>query len=76
VSAALGWLLGVTQRPPVEIPRRLADGSVPTVEQLYRELVAARPHAAWTPEQHNEARQRATQAVQVYRRLAALAARG
>jgi hypothetical protein len=71
VSAALGWLLGVTQRPPVAIPRRLADGSVPTVEQLYRELVAARPHAAWTPEQRSAAWVRATQAVQAYQSLAA-----
>lgn len=69
-GAALGWLLGATVQPPVAIPRRLPDGGIPTVDQLYRELVAARPHAAWTPEERMEARQRAAEAAQAYRDLA------
>jgi hypothetical protein len=74
-SAALGWLLGCTDRPPVRIPRRLPDGSVPTAEQLYDEMLAARPHAAWTPEMRAEARRRAAQAAVTSQRLADLAAR-
>ena len=75
VGAALGWLLGVHPRPPVAIPRRHPDGTTPTAEDLYREMVAARPHASWLPEQRAEARRRATQAAETYRRLAALADR-
>ena len=74
-GVALGWLLGVHPRPPVQIPRRLPDGSTPTAEDLYREIVAGRPHASWLPEQRAQARRRATRAAEEYRRLADLADR-
>jgi len=72
-SAALGWLLGLTDRPPVRIPRRLPDGGVPSAEQIYEELIAARPHAAWTPEMRAEARRRASETARISAQLARLA---
>jgi hypothetical protein len=48
---------------------------VPSAEQLYEELVAARPHAAWTPEMRAEALRRASEAAVTYARLARLADR-
>jgi hypothetical protein len=67
----LGWLLGIHPRPPIELPRRNPDGSVPDVEQLYREAIQARPHTA--PEQRNAARSEAVATAGRYRRLAELA---
>lgn len=74
VGAALGWLLGYHDRPPVAIPRRRPDGRVLTADELYRTMVAARPRAAWTPEQRAAARRRAEQAAAASRSLAELAA--
>lgn len=76
VSAALAWLLGATDRPPVPIPRRRPDGSIPTADELYGEMVAARPHASWPPEQRAEARRRATEVAVANRHLAELADTG
>ncbi|OLT19360.1 hypothetical protein BJF78_36225 [Pseudonocardia sp. CNS-139] len=70
---ALGWLLGAFSRPPVPLPRRLPDGSVPSAEHLYRERLALMPHTMWTPEQRQEAWQHAARDAQRYRSLARLA---
>lgn len=73
VGLALGWLLGIHSRPPVELPRRNPDGSTPDADQLYREAVAARPHCSWLPEQRNAARSEAARLAGRYRRLVELA---
>lgn len=72
VAAALAWLLGVTERPPVPLPRRLPDGTVPTADQLYAE--ALRSGRLTGPEERNGARDRAEREAARFRRLAELAA--
>jgi hypothetical protein len=66
VSRTLGWLVGVHDRPPFPLPRR----PVPSAEELYAEAVAARPYAAWEPEQQLAARQKAEADAHKYRKLA------
>lgn len=73
VALTLGWLLGIHSRPPIQLPRRNPDGSVPDGEQLYAEARAARPHCAWEPEQRIEARDKAYADAARYARLASLA---
>lgn len=73
VAATLGWLLGVHTRSPIRLPRRNADGTTPTGEQLYREAVEARPYCAWTPEQRASARDEAYAEAARHRRLVELA---
>jgi hypothetical protein len=73
-ALALGWLTGVHDRPTLRLPRRLPDRSTPTADDLYDEAVAARPHAAWLPEQQRGAWAQAEHDAALYRRLAALAA--
>lgn len=60
ISDTLAWLCGWISQPRLEIPRRNGDGSLPTADQLYRQLLAEYP-AGWnpTPEQRYEARQKA-----------------
>jgi hypothetical protein len=72
-GAALGWLLGHSEKTPVPIPRRRPDGAVPTAEDVYREIVRSRPHAAWVPEQRAAARRRAAEVAAANASLAALA---
>ncbi len=74
VEAALSWLLGLRAEPAVRLPRRLPDGSTPTAEQLYAEMVAAQPFAYHLPEQRRDGRNKAEADAALYRRLEALAA--
>jgi len=74
VEAALSWLLGLRAEPAVRLPRRLPDGSTPTAEQLYAEMVAAEPYAYDLPEERRDGRNKAAADAALYRRLAALAA--
>lgn len=70
---ALGWLQGVHSRPPIELPRRTADGSTPSWEQLYQEEVEEHWYRAWEPEQRVEARNKAMAEAARHARLAELA---
>jgi hypothetical protein len=72
VSSTAAWLLQVQTRPPVRLPRRLADGSTPTAEQLYAEAAAG--GRLIEPEQRQAAWTAAERDAHLYRRLAALAA--
>jgi hypothetical protein len=65
-----GWLLGLHTRPPVRLPRRLADGTTPSADDLYAEYSAR----AREPEQRRDARAAADRDAALYRRLAELAA--
>jgi hypothetical protein len=69
VARALGWLVGVHDRPPLLLPRR----PVPTAEELYQEALAAKPHGFWLPEDHQRARVQAEKAAAQSRALAAYA---
>ena len=44
VRGALAWLLGQRPEPMLHLPRRLPDGSTPSADQLYAEMLAARPY--------------------------------
>lgn len=62
------WLLG-HKTAPVTLPRRHADGTVMTADDLYAETTAAR----WgEPEQKAAARRKATKDAALYRQLADL----
>lgn len=67
VAVTLSWLLGLYRTPPVQIPRRLDDGTTPTVEQLYTELMTGK---TGLPEQKLAARQQAEKDAAHHRRLA------
>jgi hypothetical protein len=67
VAVTLSWLLGLYRTPPVQIPRRLDDGTTPTVEQLYTELMTGK---TGLPEQRLAARQQAEKDAALHRRLA------
>jgi hypothetical protein len=66
----LAWLLGFGRIPPLRLPRRNADGSTPTVEQLYAENLAK---VSGEPEERIAARAQAERDAALYRRLANLA---
>ena len=70
VTGALSWLLGLYRTPPMQIPRRLDDGTTPTAEQLYTELMTGK---TGLPEQKLAARQQAEKDAARHRRLAQLA---
>jgi len=73
VNGALGWLLGRRSEPVLHLPRRLPDGSTPSADQLYTEILETRPFEHRLPEQRQAARNEAETAAARYRRLAALA---
>ena len=81
VAVTLRWLLeDEQQRPPIELPRRLPDGSTPTADQLYAEAEAASEATAprcnsWGVEERHAARLKAEQAAARYRELDRLVAR-
>ena len=66
---ALGWLTGIGD-PPVPLPLRRPDGSLPTADQLYAERV----RHWWGPEQRAAARREASRDATRARTLAELAA--
>lgn len=70
--STLYWLAGIQTAPPVAIPRRNDDGTLPTVAQLVDEAIAAKPYGNWLPEDRHAARLRAERQVLEYQRLAAL----
>jgi hypothetical protein len=67
VAVTLSWLLGLCDTPPVQIPRRLDDGTTPTVAQLYTELMHGK---TGMPEQRIAARRQAEKDAALHRRLA------
>jgi hypothetical protein len=69
VDAVLGWLIGVQKDPPFALPRR----PVPTVEELYQEALAAKPHGFWPPEDRQRVRFQAEKDAVRFRALAAYA---
>jgi len=77
VGAALAWLgagqEGRTYAAPLPIPIRNADGSIPTVEQLYERAVTGAPFR-YEPEERVELRRRLSAEVDGYRRSAELIA--
>ena len=58
-EVCLRWLLGRQDRPPLPIPERLADGSLPSPKELMEREIAARPWAFEEPERRLELRRRA-----------------
>jgi len=72
VARTLAWLLGWTQEPPIELPRR----PLPTADQLYAEAVAAEPWRYELPEEQATARLAAEREAARLVRLAAEADRG
>ena len=73
VAVTLRWLFEDEQsRPPIELPRRLSDGSTPTADQLCAEAEARRGNR-WGLEERHEARLKAEQAAARYRELDRLA---
>jgi hypothetical protein len=52
-----------------QVPRN-ADGTLPTGEQLYWQLVESQPHVIWTPERRAQARDEAYALAARYQRLA------
>ena len=73
VRGALGWLLGQRAEPMLNLPRRLPNGGTPSAEQLYAEMLEARPYGHEFPEQRQAARNEAATAAARYRGLADLA---
>ena len=72
IGNTLAWLIGMASIPPLRLPRRNADGSVVTEEQLYQEYMAEK----WgEPEERNEARRKARHDAALYANLAALTPR-
>jgi len=64
----LGWLLGERLDPPVELPRRAADGSVPPGEELY----TARPRPdspLWQEAQRRRRERHRAEAFVAWRRV-------
>ena len=72
IGDTLAWLVGMASIPPLRLPRRNADGSVVTEEQLYEELMRDK---TGLPEQRNEARRKARRDAILYANLAALTPR-
>jgi hypothetical protein len=69
---ALRWLLGEPgQSPPLPLPVRHVDGTVPTADELYDIALAAAPDRFRLPEQRAELRSRVEQNARRYRDLAA-----
>jgi hypothetical protein len=66
---ALGWLVGIGD-PPVPLPLRRPDGSLPTADELYAERV----RDWWGPEQRAAARREAARDATRGQTLAGLAA--
>jgi hypothetical protein len=73
VRGALAWLLGQRPEPMLHLPRRLPDGSTPSADQLYAEILETQPFEHRLPEQRQAARNEAHAAAARYRGLAALA---
>lgn len=70
VAVTLSWLLGLYSAPPLQLPRRLNDGTTPTVEQLYAENLRGK---TGLPEERIAARRQAEKDAARYRRLAGIA---
>lgn len=68
-TSTLAWLLGMTDVPPIELPRRNPDGTVVTIGQVTAELLAGK---TGMPEQRRDAENRAYRMVARWRRLASL----
>jgi hypothetical protein len=68
-TSTLAWLLGMTDVPPIELPRRNPDGTVVTVDQVTAELLDGK---TGLPEQRRDAENRANGMVARWRRLASL----
>ena len=68
-TSTLAWLLGMTDVPPIELPRRNPDGTVVTVGQVAAELLAGK---TGMPEQRRDAENRAHGLVARWRKLASL----
>lgn len=68
-TSTLAWLVGMTDIPPIELPRRNPDGTVVTVDQVTDELLAGK---TGLPEQRRDAENRAHGQVARWRRLASL----
>jgi hypothetical protein len=65
----LAWLLGMSSRPPITLPRRNPDDTVMTAAQLYDEYMTG----LWgEPEQRRDAQLRAVRDAAAYQRLANL----
>jgi hypothetical protein len=58
----LEWLLGTPgvngRVPPMLVPKRLPDGSVPSVKELYQQEIATGPYRQWGPEARRALRDR------------------
>lgn len=64
----LAWLLGERFEPPVELPRRAADGSVPPGEQLY--VARPRPDSpVWQDAQRRRRERQRAEAFTAWRRV-------
>lgn len=74
-EVCLRWLLGQQDRPPLPIPERLADGSLPSPEGLIEREIAARPWAFEEPERRLELRRGAEREVRRGQQLVDLIAR-
>lgn len=74
VWRTLHWLVETVKvKPPVTLPVRNPDGTVPTVDELVKAEMAASPHRSWQlPELRLEARHRACATVAQSRELVAL----
>ena len=70
--SVLGWLLGERLDPPVELPRRAADGSVPPGERLY--VSRPRPDSpVWQDAQWRRRERHRDEALVAWRRARAAA---
>jgi len=66
--SVLGWLLGGHLDPPVEVPCRAADGSVPPGEQLY--VTRPRPESpVWQDTQRRRRERQRAEAFMAWRRV-------
>lgn len=71
VRVVLRWLYGAPgQKPPIEVPVRLADGTTPSADQLYEVAIKAMPYLYELPEQRRELRYRVEANARRYRQLA------
>lgn len=72
VRAVLRWLYGTPgQKPPIEVPVRLVDGTTPTAEELYDVAVRVTPYLYELPERQVELWRRVEANARRYRQLAA-----
>lgn len=69
IGDTLAWLVGWQPRPPMDLPRRNPDGTVPSVAQVVAEMRAGAP-LAWEPEQAEQAEQTARRMVARWTALA------